>query len=301
MNSIGQTIVLGLISGGIYGLFALGVVLVYRGTGALNFAQGEIGTLALYAAWWVSVDHGLPWILGAIAAVALAGGVGALFEVAVVRHMVEASRVTVAVATVGLLLFLLAFEFKYFGGNSLRPIKPPIGGLGIRLFGVYVSPTQWLALAVTVLVGVGLAALLRRTDFGLGVLAASQDPVAVRLVGVPLKRVSSFVWAMGAAVSALGGLFIAPTIGGVTPGYASTLFLWGLAAAVIGGLTSLPGAFAGGLVVGLIDVGTSRIFDSPKLPDAEFIAVFVVILAVLILRPQGIVEGLGLRLRRAAA
>jgi branched-chain amino acid transport system permease protein len=289
MNTIGQVLVLGLISGGIYGLLAVGIVLVYRGTGALNFAQGELGTLGLYAAWLVDTKWGLPWLLGAAAALAVAVAAGVLFERLVVRHMVEASRVSIAVATAGLLLFLIATETKWFGGDSPRPIHPPIGGHGIQMFGVFVSPTQMIALVVTIAVGVALTTLLRRTDFGLGVLAAAQDPVATRLVGIRLKRVSAFVWGAGAGVSALAALLIAPTVGFVTPGYATVLFVSGLAAAVVGGLTSLPGAFAGGLIVGVIEVGSGRVFSSTSLPDVRFVAIFAVILAVLIVRPDGVV------------
>lgn len=288
IDTVGQVVVLGLISGGIYALFAVGIVLVYRGTGALNFAQGELGTLGLYAAWYVDTELGLPWIAGAVAAVAVAGLAGIGFERAFLRPMVEASRVSVAVATVGLLLLLVAIETKYLGGDSPRPIEPPVRADGVRLFGIVVSPTQMLALLIAVAAGVGLTVVLRRTDFGLGVLAASQDPTAARLVGVPLGRVSSFVWSAGAAVSALGALFIAPTVGFVTPGYATVLFLSGLAAAVVGGLTSLPGAFAGGLIVGLVESTASRAFSGSSVPDVRYIAVFAVLLAVLLLRPQGV-------------
>jgi branched-chain amino acid transport system permease protein len=293
MNAIGQVVVIGLVNGGIYGLFALGIVLVYRGTGALNFAQGEIGTFALYAAWFVDTKLGLPWVAGAVAAIAVATLVGVAFEAGVVRSMVEASRVTVAVATVGLLLFLLAVETRFLGGASPRPIEAPIHAEGVKLFGVIVSPTQAIALVLAIAVGLAFTVLLRRTDFGLGVLAAAQDPVAVRLVGIPLRRVSAFVWGAGAAVSALGALFIAPTVGFVTPGYATVLFLSGLAAAVVGGLSSLPGAFAGGLVVGLVEATAGRVFTGSSLPDVRFLAVFVVILAVLLVRPEGLLRAVG--------
>ena len=295
IETVGQVVVLSLIAGGIYGLFAVGVVLVYRGTGALNFGQGEMGTLGLYAAWYVDTELGLPWIAGAVAAIAVAAALGVGFEAVFLRPMVEASRVSVAVATVGLLLFLVAFETKYLGGASPRPIEPPIDAAGVRMFGIVVSPTQMLALVLTVAVGVGLTTALRRTDFGLGVLAAAQDPVATRLVGVPLRRVSSFVWGTGAAVSALGALFIAPTVGFVTPGYATVLFLSGLTAAVVGGLTSLPGAFAGGMVVALVETTVARVFQGTAIGDVRYLAVLLVLLAVLVLRPQGIVAGLSLR------
>jgi branched-chain amino acid transport system permease protein len=284
-------LVLGIVAGGIYGLFALGIVLVYRGTGALNFAQGELGTAALYLAWWLVTDHGLPWIVGAVAAIAMAAVLGLAFERLVVRSMVQASRLSVAIATVGLLSLLLALEFRAFSASP-RQLKGPIGGGGFELAGVVVSPTQVLSLVVVAVVGVGLAMFLRRTDFGLGVLAAAEDPVAVRLVGVPLSRVSAFVWATGAGLSALGALLIVPSIGVFSPGFANGLFLRGLAAAVVGGLTNLPGAFVGGLVVGIVEAGVADRFADSGLPGVKTLAIFGVILVVLLVRPQGLLTAL---------
>lgn len=288
---MGEVLVLGLISGGIYGLLAVGIVLVYRGSGALNFAQGEIGTLGLYVAAYLVMDNDLPWMVGAIAALAVAAAIGVGFERLVVRRMVEASRVSVAVATVGLLSFLIAVEFKAFTGSP-RTLRGPIEGVGIEVFGVFVSPTQLLSLLVTAAVGVALAALLKRTDFGLGVLAAAQDPAAVRLVGVPLNRVSAFVWGAGAAISALAALLIEPTVGVFAPGFATDLFLRGLAAAIIGGLLSLPGAFVGGIVLGIVEALGGDLLAETGLPGVKTLTVFVVLLVVLLARPQGLLEGI---------
>jgi len=281
-----QNIVLGLVYGGIYGLFAVGIVLVYRGSRVLNFAQGEIGTFGLYAAWWLSTERGLPWFVGAAGAIATALAIGLLFERFIVRPMGDQSRLSVAVATVGLLLFLLALGFRAFG-ESPRSVTSPLSG-GVDIAGVVVSATQMLSLAVTAAIGVVLAVLLRRTDFGLAVLAAADDPTAVRLVGVPLRRVSAFTWGVGAAISALAALLIAPTIGVFTPGFASELFVMGLAAALVGGLTSLPGAFVGGIVVGLVDVFVRDATLTSSLPGIPTLSVFALILIVLLARPQGI-------------
>ena len=281
-----QNIVLGLVYGGIYGLFAVGIVLVYRGSRVLNFAQGEIGTFGLFAAWWLTQERGLPWIVGALGAIATALAIGLLFERFIVRPMGDQSRLSVAVATVGLLLFLLALGFRTFG-ESPRSVAGPFSG-GIDVATVIVSSTQILSLVVTAAIGVTLAVLLRRTDFGLAVLAAADDPTAVRLVGVPLRRVSAFTWGVGAAISALAALLIAPTIGAFTPGFASELFVMGLAAALVGGLTSLPGAFAGGIAVGLLEVFVRDATLTSSLPGIPILSVFALILVVLLARPQGI-------------
>lgn len=292
---MGQVIVLGLISGGIYGLFAVGTVLVYRGSRVLNFAQGEIGAMCCFLAWFLVTENGLPWIVGAVAAVALAATVGWAFERVVVRPMGDAPRLSVSVATVGLALVILATELRFNGPNP-RELAGPITGSGWSVAGVLVSPTQVLALVVAVAMAVGFTVLLRQTDFGLGVLAAAQDPNMARLVGVPLARVSGFVWAAGAGVSTLGALLIVPQLGVFTPGVFGRLFLFGLAAAIVGGLTSLPGAFVGGVVVGLVESSAGRIFAESSFPGLETLAIFVLVLLSLLFRPEGLLaRGAGRR------
>lgn len=275
-----QVLVIGLISGGIYALFALGVVLIHRGTGVLTFANGEIGTSALFLAALLVSDYGLPWIVGALAAVAFAVVAGCLFEVLVVRRMSGSEPVAIAVATVGLSLFLLASEFRLFG-ESPKALEGPVSG-GITIAGVIVTPTQVAGLILAVALGFGLQAALRRTDFGLGILAAAQDPAAVRLVGVPLSRISLTIWGAGAALAAIASLLVEPTVGVFAPGYASELYVVGLAAAVIGGLNSLPGAVVGGVTLGVCEAAASRYAGDLGLSGLRYVVVLVVLLAVLL-------------------
>ena len=277
---MGQVLVLGLISGGIYALFALGVVMVHRGTGVLTFANGEVGTAGLFLAALLVSDAGLPWIVGAVAAVAFAVLLGCLFELLVVRRMGVSDPVAVAVATVGLALFLLAGEFQLFG-ESPKELAGPVDG-GVTIAGVVVTPTQIFGLVLAVALGFGLQAVLRRTDFGLGILAAAQDPAAVRLVGVPLSRISLTIWGAGAALAAIASLLVEPTVGVFGPGYASELYVVGLAAAVIGGLNSLPGAVVGGVVLGIAEAAASRYLGDIGLSGMRYVVVFVVLLAVLL-------------------
>ncbi len=277
---MGQVVVLGLISGGIYALFALGVVMVHRGTGVLTFANGEIGTAGLFIAA-VVIDHtGVPWVLGALIAVAFAALVGCLFEVLVVRRMGLSDPVAVAVATVGLALFLLAGEFQLFG-ESPKELAAPVSG-GPTIFGVHVTATQIIGLVLAIALGFGLQAVLRRTDFGLGILAAAQDPAAVRLVGVPLSRISLTIWGAGAALAAVASLLVEPTVGILYPGFSSELYVVGLAAAVIGGLNSLPGTVVGGCVLGIAESASTRWLSGLHLPGLRYVVVLVVLLAVML-------------------
>ncbi len=282
-----QPIVLGIISGSIYALIAAGITLVYKSSRVLNFAQAELGTLTLYATYWISAKHGQPWIVGALASVVLAVALGLLFEVGVIRQMLTASRLTAAVATIGLFSFCLSVELALFAG-TIYQIPPPIAHGGLRIADVFVSWSQWLALGLVAVIAAGLSAFLRYTDFGLAVLASADDPVAARLMGAPARRISMFVWGTAGGLSALAVLLIEPTVGVLAPGAFAGLFIGGLTAALVGGLTSLPGAFVGGLLVGVAEAEVKAHLLSLPVPSMQNVALLVIVLGVLLLRPQGV-------------
>ncbi|MGI8609579.1 MAG: branched-chain amino acid ABC transporter permease [Candidatus Dormibacteria bacterium] len=297
------SLVIGLTSGVIYALLAVGIVLVYRGSRVLNFAQGEIGTFALYIAWLVT-NTGLPWIAGAVAAVVAAALLGLGFERLVVNPMAQASRVSVAVATIGLLTFLVFLEGMLFSPNP-RTLPLPIKGLGVSIFAYYVSPIQVIGFGVAIALGLSLTALLRFTDFGLSLRAAAEDQATARLVGIKVGWGSAFTWTAASAIAAIAALLIEPSLGVFAPGYISRIFVFALAAALVGGLTSLPGAFIGGLVVGVLDAEAVYALRSPiigdllgtrAVPGIDTLAIFVIILAILLLRPGGIFAGRAARL-----
>ena len=283
------SIILGLVSGSIYGLLAVGIVLIYKGSRVLNFAQGEIGTFSLYVTSVLSHQFHAPYLLAAGAAVFTAGLIGFLFELLVVRRMGGASRLTVTIASVGLLTLLISLEFLKFG-PAPQPVPSPVEGVGLNVAGVYILPNQQLSVVIIVLLGAALTLFLRYTDFGLAVLATAQDATAVRLMGIPLSRVTAFTWTVGCGVAAIAALLISPTIGiGVAPNFLGGLFVSALAAALVGGLTSLPGAFIGGLVIGVIEgVAFQAGRLVPGVPGFQEIAVFAVILAMLLFRPRGL-------------
>ena len=286
---MGQTLVAGLVAGGIYGILALGIVIVYRGSKVLNFAQAEMGTFGIYVAWWLIEEQGQPWLLGAAVGVAATVALCVAFERFVVRQMVDSPRVTVAVATVGLLLLLIAVELKIWG-PSPRFLRGPVTGSAFTFLDYRVSWTQLIAFALAAAVGLGLNAFLRRTDFGLGVLAAAQDPVAARMQGISFARVSAFTWGAAGALGALAVILIEPSIGSFFPGHfsigASALFIPALAAALLGRLDNLTHAFLGGLAVGVVQQGVQRIFVESSVPGIASVAVFAVIVAALLVRNQ---------------
>lgn len=282
-----QTIVLGIINGSIYALIALGIALVYSGSKVLNFAQAEIGTLTLYATYWVTVTHRGPWWLGALASIAAATVIGLAFERLIVRRMTTASRVTVAVATIGLFSLMLAIEVQFWSG-TIYILPKPIASGGFYLAGVFVTWNQVLAIGVVTGIASGLAVFLRATDFGLAVRAAADDPIAAQLMGIPRGRVSAFTWGMAGALSAVAVLMIEPSVGALAPGAFSGLFIGGLTAALVGGLSSLPGAIVGGLAVGVAEAEVKAHVTLSAIPSPDVAAMLVIVLGVLLIRPQGI-------------
>lgn len=282
-----QPIILGLISGSIYALIALGIALVYKSSRVLNFAQAEIGTLTLYATYGVTVALHLPWVVGALASIVGGLAIGLVFELLVIRRMITAPRVTVAVATIGLFSLMIAVEAQFFLGKIFI-LPPPFTHGGVTIAGVYVSANQWLALGVVAVVAAALTAFLRFTDFGLAVLASADDPVAAQLMGAPRNRISMFIWGMAGALSSLAVLLIEPTVGALAPGAFAGLFVGGLTAALVGGLSSLSGAFVGGLVVGVIEAEIKAHVVIAQIPSFNVTAMLILVLLVLLLRPQGL-------------
>jgi branched-chain amino acid transport system permease protein len=287
---VAQALVVGIVTGGIYGLYALGLVLIYKGSGVLNFAQAELGTFTLFVCQVLVTEHGQPYLVGAAAAVALAVGMGLVFERLAVWPLRAAPRITVAVATIALLSLLIALELTVFGILP-RQLAPAIHGTGWRVFDVIVTPTQVLSLVFVVVIGLGLAAFLRFTDFGLAVVAASQDQEAVRFLGIRLARVSLFTWGLAAALSAIAALLIQPTVGVVSPSAFGGIFIKALGAALIGGLSSMPGAFGGGLVVGVAEAEIRHLTLNSSLVGLPELMIFAAVVATLMFRPQGVFVG----------
>jgi branched-chain amino acid transport system permease protein len=283
-----ESLVIGVIAGAAYGLLALGLVLIYKSSGVFNFAQGEFGTVGVYVLYLLHFD--MPYgfaILGALVAAVL---MGVIVERLVVRPLFDAPRVTLLVATAGVALLATAIEI-WFGEATARPLDRALPTLNrVSVLGVHISDQRLLLVGVLIVLAGLLALFFRKTNLGLAILSASQEPTATELMGISVRRLSTLVWAIAALLGGIAGVLAIPEGGGFAPGALTVAFLIpAFTAAVLGGMTSLPGAFLGGIIVGVIEaVGTSApIFaDIPGTPGT--LLVFIVLLAVLIVRPQGL-------------
>jgi branched-chain amino acid transport system permease protein len=283
-----QALVIGLITGAAYGLVALGLVLIYKSSGVFNFAQGEFGTVAVYALYLLH-SAGVPYLFAMIGALIVAVVMGLVVERFIIRPLFDAARVTLLVATAGVALLAIGVEV-WFGEAKLRRISPALPRFDrVSLFGVQLSDQRLLLLVVLVVLGMVLALFFSRTNLGLAILGASQDAMATELAGISVRRLSSFTWALAALLGGLAGVLAAPIQGNFSPGALTFgALIPGFTAAVLGGMNSLPGAFVGGTIVGVAQSVAVTSDLTSGIPGAAAVAVFVLLLVVLIVRPQGL-------------
>ena len=273
----------GVITGLLYALLAMGIVLIYRATRVINFAVGAMGLVggALFAL--LVVEWNVPFWIGAIVALCVGILYGAILELLIIRRLFAAPRVIVLVATVGIAqlsqLIVLAYpEFSRSGELFPRPIGTTYEGfLGLRIQG-----PQLTILIVAPIVSIAVGLFLTRTTLGKTVKASSSNRDLARLVGISPKMVSTFVWALGGALATVAMCLMAmqtnARVGGLALLGPSTL-VRALVAAVVAKLTSFQRAFVAAVVIGVVEtVLRFNYLDQPGLMD--FLLLIVVLVAV---------------------
>ena len=299
-------IVNGISEGAMIALAAVGLSFVFKRSGVLNLAQGEMGAFAFFLTYAILGGSDANGILLLLGTVVLAAGLGILIERVVMRPLVERPPLQGTIATLGLALVLIQLTvlngrqgfLGFFDADAdvtgypipSQAIPNPLGDSTIKVPGVelFLEPERILAFVLTGLVGFGLYVFFQRTRFGQGVVAATSDNTVARLLGVPVRKVYRFTWAVGGALSGLtAALYSVVTT--FNPGTMTLFLLLAMVAAVIGGLDSIPGAIIGGLIVGMLK-GLVEFQFGAGLPD---VALLVVIVLVLALRPRGILGGAG--------
>lgn len=283
-----QALVIGVVNGAMYGLVALGLVLVYKSSGIFNFAQGELGTVAIYVMWLLT-ERDTPYVFAVLIALGTAVAMGLATERYVIRPLSTSPRVILLVATAGVALLAIGFEF-WLGGPLLRTISPALSRTDrVSIFGFFVSDQRMLLVFVLLGFGLGLAYFFKRTPLGLALLGAAQDPTATELVGISTKRLGAFTWGLAALLGGLAGVLNAPISGTFGPGFMTlTVLLPAFTAAILGGMNSLVGAFLGGALVGVAESVALKASIFSSIPSPNTFIVFVILLVVLAARPQGL-------------
>ncbi len=283
-----QALVIGLINGAMYGLVALGLVLIYKSSGIFNFAQGEFGTVAIYVLWLL-LERNVPYVFSVLIALATAVVIGLATERFIIRPLYASPRVILLVATAGVALLLIGIEF-WIGGPILRTITPALGRTDrLSVFGVFISDQRMLLVLILAGFGAGLAYFFNRTSLGLALLGVAQEPTATELVGISTKQLAALIWGMAALLGGLAGIINAPISGTFGPGFMTrSVLLPAITAAILGGLTSLPGAFLGGAAIGVAESIALKSSAFREIPSPDTFIVFLILLVVLIARPQGL-------------
>lgn len=290
MEKLVQALVNGIIFGAPYSLLALGLVLVYKGSRVFNFAQGEFGTVGAFMA--LLLQSHVPLVVAVIVGVVAGAAMGLAVERVVVQPLFDAPKVTLLVATAAVALGAIALQLA-IGDAEIRTLRPLVSGDAFVIANVPVLWQQLLIILALAFLALVLWLFFTRTDLGLAVLAASQEPTATNLVGISVRRISALVWGMAALLGAVAGVLVAP-VAQLTPGFGTSgLLIFGFVAAVVGGMTSLPGAVLGGLLVGMVQAFTALYVQdiswvSDQITSPELVALFIVLVGVLAVRPAGL-------------
>lgn len=278
-----QLLLSGIAQGCIYGLIALGFVLIYKATETVSFAQGELMMLGAFCAFAGMTLFGLPFWLAALLAVAAMVAFGVLLELVVIRPILGQPQFSIVMLTIGIGYVArgLITMIPAIGTETHAlpvPYKDQIWKVGELVVNV---EQMAIIMATAVLCGL-LFAMFRYSKLGIAMQASSQNQLAAYYMGIPVKRLNGLVWGLAAAVAAIAGMLLAP----ITFVHANMGFigLKAFPAAVVGGFGSLPGAIVGGLVIGIVES-----FAGFYLPDGfKDTAPYIVVLVMLMVKPNGL-------------
>ena len=276
-----QLAINGMAIGAIYALVALGLVLTYKATEVLNFAHGDMLMAASFVGWGLIVGLGWPFWLAALCTVVLAAALSWIIDARVMRLIVGQPQFAGVMLTIAIAFMLRGLVSMAFGPES-RTYPTPWTGQKTQLGTIVVADLNLVIVVAALLITLVLFWFLKKTNLGVAIQAASQNQLAAFLSGIRVKRVTSLVWAISGAIAAVCGLLLAP-IALVDIGL-WIVVLKALAAVVLGGFGSVPGAIVGGLLLGLIEQ-----FAGVYLPDGFKDAMaYLVLIGVLILWPRGL-------------
>ena len=273
----------GVTNGFVYAIVALALVMIWRATRVINYAQGAMGMFTTYIALF-AISHGITYWLAFV--IALGGGflIGAAIERVLVRPLEARPPLNLVILTLGLLIFLEALAPMLFGGQ-VKSFPAPFSriDLSIGATQLYISPFDIFVVGAVVVTMVALLLFFQRTTIGLRMRAAAFGPEIARLLGVRVGRMLTLGWGLAALLGAMAGVLIAPAIF-LYPNNMDEILVFGFIGAVLGGLDSPVGAVVGALLVGL---GLSYVGGYAG-SDLQTIGGLVILIAVLMIRPQGL-------------
>lgn len=280
-----QFALLGLATGAIYALLSQGLVLIYRGSGLLNFAQGAMAMVGAFAYYQMTVRLGLPEAASIPLALALCAVLGALVHLGILRTMRHASALSRVIATLGIVLILQSAAFLLYGQNPLQvPSVVPSGTVHVFSASLSIGQDRIWIFGICLVLSVGLYLVYRLTPFGRVTTAVAENELAAAAFGLSPDVVAAANWAIGSALAGLAGILIAPILY-LEPTSLVLLVIPAMAAALIGGFSSFPITFVTALVLGVAQSEIERYVSRPGWATA---APFLAVIGVLIVRGRGL-------------
>lgn len=284
MTTLLQVIIYGIAVGAVYGLVALGFVLVFKTCGAFNVAQGELLMVLAFICMSLTTQFNLPFYLAVLITLVVAVLLGFIIERLLLRPMVNQPLMAILMMTLGLALVIKSVSLLVWSYHAYRfPVWLPKGELqlgGLALSWDYVA--SFLIVAV-VLIAFGI--YFRYARFALAMRSVGEDQVVSQIMGIKISTVYGMAWALSLVVAAIGGIVL-----GTLTSVNSTLSIFGLfviPVIIIGGLTSIPGAIVGGIIVGVTEKVVAMYLGT-ALPGFASVAPYVLLLAILYIRPAGL-------------
>lgn len=276
-----QLVINGAASGCIYGLIALGFVLIYKATEMVNFAQGDIMMLGGFVAFSLIANYHLPYWVGGLLAILITAAFGYALDALIIRRVIGQPQFAVVMLTLGLGYIFRAVAGITWGYDSVG-FDTPFTNKTANIGGLILGQDNLSIIVGTVLLCGVLYIFFSKTRLGVAMQAASQNQLAAYYMGIPVRTIFSLIWAISAGVACLAGILLSPvSMIDVNMGF---LGIKAFAAAVIGGFGSIPGSLVGGVIVGITEQ-----FAGYKLPAGfQEVTSNVVLLLMLFIRPQGL-------------
>lgn len=272
-------LVTGVALGAIYALAGLGIVVLYRATGELNFAFGALAAASAMVTWQVH-EWGVQIWLACAAGIVVATAISAVYGMVVSARVAKRTDVVKAVATLGLALILLGTAYMIWG-DTPRRLRLPLSALNTELFGVRITGARVVAIAFCLIAAIAITALLTKTRLGLQMRALADTRDLSALIGIDVGRVTLFAWVGSGVLAGVAGILLG-TLVRLDPGVLTFMVVPSLAAAILGGLRSLWLTLLGGLAIGMIEaVATPFAGIAPY----RSLAPFIIAIAVLLILP----------------
>ncbi len=283
MDELIRFAILGFGLGAMYSLAAQGLMVVYRGSGVLNFAHGAIGMVGAYVEWEVRTNLGQPFVVSVVLGVLASAALGAAMHLGLMRPLRHASSLARIVATLGVLIALQGITILRYG-SKVTFVESELPSSVIEVFGLAVPVDRLWLLGIAVVLTVALWAIYRYTRFGIATTAVAENQRAASALGLSPEVVATLNWALGSALAGFAAILVAPIVT-LQVNTMTTLVLAAMAAALVASFRSFPIAFAAGMGIGITQTELSQYTQVTGLAQS---APFIVIVGVLLLRGRGL-------------